>query len=238
MFLRTGELCKLTPEGAKVLAEQYKVKNIIDFRMGAEREGAADQEVPGAENTWISVMELSDYGAEIQEVLRAAVELKLDRTQAMLENAKVGFVAHMHDGILLTERARRGYAQFFKILLGQEKGAVLWHCSAGKDRAGLASALLLFALGADKETVMADYMLSSEAYRENAEFMAALAGDNNLDEEATRDVIAMVSVFPEYLIRAFDSIKARYGSAHGYLNNALGVSDKAMERLRNRFLES
>lgn len=57
----------------------------------------------------------------------------------------------MYDGILLTERAKRGYSRFFRILLRQEDGAVLRHCSAGKDRAGLASALLLYALGADNE---------------------------------------------------------------------------------------
>lgn len=168
ILLRTGKLCELALEGARVLAEQYKVKNIIDFRMESERAAAADKKVPGAENTWISVMEMSDYGAEIQEVFRAAVELKMDRTQAMLENAKAGFVAKMYDSILLTKRAKCGYSQFFRILLSQEKGAVLWHCSAGKDRAGLASALLLYALGADEETIMADYMLSSESYREKA----------------------------------------------------------------------
>lgn len=238
VLLRTGELCELTLEEAKVLAEQYKVKNIIDFRMESERTGAADKEVPGAENTWISVMEMSDYGTEVQEVLRAAVELNLDRTHAMLENAKAGFVSKMYDSILLTNRAKCGYSQFFRILLSQEKGAVLWHCSAGKDRAGLASALLLYALGADEETIVADYMLSGESYRKKAEFMAAFADANNLDKEATRDAIAMVSVFPEYLIRAFDTIKAEYGSVHGYLNNALVVSDKDMEKLRDRFLEA
>lgn len=237
VLLRTGELCKLAPEGAKALADQYEVKNIIDFRMESERTGAVDKEVPGAENTWISVMEMSDYGADIQEVLRASVELKMDRTQAMLENAKAGFMAKMYDGILLTERAKCGYSQFFRILLNQDNGAVLWHCSAGKDRAGLASALLLYALGADEETIEADYMLSGEAYQEKVEFMTAFAAVNNLDKEATRDAIAMVSVLPKYLKRAFDAIKDEYGSVHRYLNDGLGVSDKDMEKLRDRFLE-
>lgn len=236
-LFRTGELCELTPEGAKVLAEQYKVKNIIDFRMESERAEAADRDVPGANNIWISVMEMSDYGADIQEVLRAAVELKMDRTQAMLENAKAGFMAKMYDGILLTDRAKCGYSQFFRILLSQEDGAVLWHCSAGKDRAGLASALLLYALGADEEIIMADYMLSSEAYREKAEFMTAFAAANHLDDEAARDAIAMASVFPEYLNRAFDAIKDGYGSIYSYINNALDVTGKDMERLRDRFLD-
>ena len=123
------------------------------------------------------------------------------------------------------------------ILLNQENGAVLWHCSAGKDRAGMASALLLYALGADEETIEADYMLSGEAYQEKVEFMTAFAAANNLDKEATRDAIAMVSVLPEYLQRAFDAIKDEYGSVHRYLNDGLGVSDKDMEKLRDRFLE-
>lgn len=237
VLLRTGELHKLSPEGAKTLAEQYKVKNIIDLRMKSERVGMADKEVPGAKNTWISVMEISDYCEEIQEILRAAVELEVDRTQAMLESAKAGFVAKMYDSVLLTSRAQYGYSQFFRILLNQEDGAVLWHCSAGKDRAGLASALLLYALGADEETIVADYMLSSEAYQEKVDFMAAFVDANNLDKEAARDAVAMVGVFPEYLKRVFDAIKGKYGSVHGYLNNALYVSDKDMARLRDKFLE-
>lgn len=114
----------------------------------------------------------------------------------------------------------------------------MWHCSAGKDRAGIAPALLLYALGADEETIVADYMLSSEAYREKVESMTAFAAANNLDEEAARDAIAMVSVFPEYLKRALDAVKNEYGPVYSYLNNASGVSDKDMERLRDRFLEA
>lgn len=232
VLLRTGELCGLTPEGAKVLAEQYGVKYIIDFRMESERTEAADKSVSGAENTWISVMEMSDYSVDIQKVLRAAVELKMDRTQAMLENAKAGFMTKMYDDILLTDRAKCGYSQFFRILLNQEDGAVLWHCSAGKDRAGLASALLLYALDADEEIIVADYMLSSEVYREKAESMAAFVAANHLGAEAARDAIAMVNVFPEYLKRTFDGIKDKYGSVHSYLNNALGVSDIDINRRR------
>ena len=67
--------------------------------------------------------------------------------------------------------------------------------------------------------------------------MAVLADKNGLGGEAMRDAIAMVSVFPEYLMCALGSIKAEYGSVYGYLKNALGVSDKDMERLQDRFLE-
>lgn len=63
----------------------------------------------------------------------------MDRAQAMLENAKAGFVAQMYDRILLTERAKHGYALFFKILLTQEEGAVFMAllCRKGQSRPGI-----------------------------------------------------------------------------------------------------
>ena len=60
---------------------------------------------------------------------------------------------------LLGDEAVKAYKQFFDILLDQEEGAILWHCSEGKDRTGLASLLILHALGVPPETIMEDYLL-------------------------------------------------------------------------------
>ena len=53
------------------------------------------------------------------------------------------------------------YKRFFEILINRQAAPLLFHCSAGKDRTGIAAALLLSALGVDKETVMQDYLLSA-----------------------------------------------------------------------------
>jgi hypothetical protein len=60
-----------------------------------------------------------------------------------------------------TNNARTQYKKFFELLLAQNSGALLYHCSAGKDRTGVATALLLSALGVDRETVIKDYLLSA-----------------------------------------------------------------------------
>lgn len=59
------------------------------------------------------------------------------------------------------------YKEFFSILSEKENAPLLFHCSAGKDRTGIAAALLLLALGVDRETVTEDYMLSAEHITKN-----------------------------------------------------------------------
>ena len=61
-----------------------------------------------------------------------------------------------------TNNAKTQYKKFFEILLDQNNGTILYHCSAGKDRTGVATALLLSALGVDRETVINDYLLSAQ----------------------------------------------------------------------------
>ena len=60
------------------------------------------------------------------------------------------------------EYCQSQYAQFFELLTEEREGAILWHCSAGKDRVGIATALLLTFLGFDYETVMQDYLLTNQ----------------------------------------------------------------------------
>lgn len=63
---------------------------------------------------------------------------------------------------LLQMKLRYKPIKIFDILLANQDGSVLWHCTAGKDRAGFGTALVLSALGVDKNTVIDDYMLSNK----------------------------------------------------------------------------
>jgi protein-tyrosine phosphatase len=64
------------------------------------------------------------------------------------------------------EPALQAYRRFFQAALEQKEGALSWHCQAGKDRAGVGSALMLLALGVDWDTIVQDYMLTNEYYKD------------------------------------------------------------------------
>lgn len=115
---------------------------------------------------------------------------------------------------------------------------LILHCTAGKDRTGVLSAVLLLALGVPRETVVADYMKTNEhcdaakLEKKVRELMESILGTS-----PSRDIIdLMVGVHPTYLDASLDAIVSKYNSLDAYLASA-GVSVAVQDRLRRRLLE-
>lgn len=106
-----------------------------------------------------------------------------------------------------------------------------------KERAGLASALVLYALGVDEETILKDFELSNEVYKNNIVYMEKEARDRGCDEDTVQKVGYLTGVNPQYYIDAIEGIKEEYGSVEKYLNDALGVSEDDIKKLREMYLE-
>lgn len=117
-------------------------------------------------------------------------------------------------------------------------GSSLINCMAGKDRTGVAVALLHLAVGVHRDDVMEDYLLTNTAgdtearIAAGAETIRAMSGD--LDSEVVR---VLMGVEPEYLEAAFDAIEERHGSMASYLEDGLGMDEAARMRLREVLAE-
>lgn len=128
------------------------------------------------------------------------------------------------------------YKPFFEKLLGLPQGqGLVFHCTAGKDRTGIGSALFLYSLGVPYDTIVSDY-LASNYYRKdaNSKLEAQMVQNMHLDPEVAK---SMAGVKKEYLDATFDAIKKQYGSVDNYLKNQLGLDDQKMTALREKFLE-
>ena len=139
----------------------------------------------------------------------------------------------LYDIIFFEETSQEVYRQFFADLLktNPEEGAVLWHCTQGKDRAGCASAMLLAALGANRELIMADFILSKSYYE-------PIASQIKTETEMQRMVInTLISANPEIFEATLDKVDAKYGSLRNYLTTCIGVTPEMMNVLRDRYLE-
>lgn len=136
----------------------------------------------------------------------------------------------------------------FDRLLADE-GATLFNCSAGQDRTGLAAALVLSALGVDRETIYADYLLSERHRRtewEVAPIPEALATVNPVyayfaryrkEPETAKPPSLSSSDGKPYLAVSFAVIEKRWGSVPAYLEQEIGLSAVDMARLRALYLE-
>ena len=111
-------------------------------------------------------------------------------------------------------------------------GAVLYHCTAGKDRTGTFSAMLLTMLGVPREVVMEDYLLTNQ-YVATPARVDALVARGSTRESA----IATIGVDRAYLELMFKTIDAEFGSFDEYRRKALGLSDEDLARLKARLLE-
>lgn len=123
--------------------------------------------------------------------------------------------------------------------LAQLRGPSLINCMAGKDRTGMAVAMLHVATGVHRDDIIADYVLTNSAgnvearIAAGAETIKAIAGA--VDDEVLR---VLMGVEPEYLEAAFAAIEEKHGSLGGYLRDVLGVDDEARTKLREALVEA
>jgi len=113
-------------------------------------------------------------------------------------------------------------------------GPLLYHCSAGKDRTGWLTAMVLTALGADRDTVYADYELTNEVSAAgNEALLSAIAKSRGVDVEQLRPVLV---ADPRYLDEAFAAADRDFGGIDGYLRDGLDLDEEDIARLRARLL--
>ena len=232
MLLRTARLSSLSKEDSILLADTYRVQCIYDFRSQQEASTTPDV-IPG--NSRHMMLSISFDNNETKSEAKASSER--ETIEMLLKNADNPDVQHLcdhiYDKIFFEESSNEVYRSFFKDLLSvnPEDGAVLWHCTQGKDRAGCASAMILSALGADRELIMADYKLSKEYYD------SFIAGVKTETENQSKVINTLISANPVIFEKALDKIDERYGSFRNYLTECIGVTPEMMETLRQRYLE-
>lgn len=231
LLLRAARLSGLTPEDSALLAERYRVQRIYDFRSQEESVSSPDV-IPG--NARYLSISLPFADKERSSVSFSSNEEMIGMLLKYADNPMIqDMCMHMYDKIFFEEQSQEVYRMFFADLMtvNPEDGAVLWHCTQGKDRAGSASAMLLAALGADRELIMADFCLSKDYYDPK---VAMIKTEN---ETQANVINTLISANPAIFEATLDKVDERYGSLRNYLTECIGVTPEMMEVLRERYLE-
>lgn len=119
------------------------------------------------------------------------------------------------------------FAELFDHLL-EKPDPLLFHCTAGKDRTGLAAALVLSALGVSEADIWRDYLLTNQLYKRNSTGATTLSPD----------VLKIVWEVQESFLKAsLDEIHAQHGSVQNYLERKLGITPAARAKLHSLYLD-
>jgi protein-tyrosine phosphatase len=223
---RSGQLAALTDRDYERLAG-LGIVAVCDFRRDDERSAA--QTVWKAPNPpKLLVMTPSAPRADAETPVRRPDPVGVMRAGGSAEQVAADLRASYET---FAERYAGSYRQIIDLLIEQD-GAVLYHCTAGKDRTGTFSAVLLTLLGVPRDTIEADYLLSNE-YVATRGAVAQLAARSMVSEDAVR---ALLGVDRSYLDAAFAAIDGRFGSFDAYRRTALGLTDADLARLKERLL--
>ena len=240
MLVRSGCLAKATDSDVAVLKEKYHLTDVFDFRFEAEANAAPDRIIDGVSYTHLST--LPKALIEGFSSSGRSDSVKMDKKSMMETFMKYAFdpkaqtmARQLYPAIVTDSTAQQYYGEFLRGVLNA-KGGALWHCSQGKDRAGWASAFLLAALGASRETIVEDFDLSNQSYANKVEALSARVRDKEGGDEAVAFIRAMVGVSRENFETTLDLIDQRYGSLSQYIENQLGFKKEEQQQLRLKYL--
>ncbi|MBC6971199.1 tyrosine-protein phosphatase [Bacillus sp. Xin] len=222
---RSEELAGLTEWDIAYL-EQSGLKLICDYRTDFEVTHKPNPSIASARQVCLPVMQDIAKDLNINEFFQVGDLSMLGKPGEYLVKMNKGFV-----------EGNEAFVRFLQLAQEPENLPLVNHCTAGKDRTGFGSALLLLLLGVPEETVMQDYLLSNGFREKLNQKMMAFLGAKLQNEESKEILGAMFEARAEYLQAAIDEIKRAFGSIENYAETGLGFTKYQLENMKALLLE-
>jgi protein-tyrosine phosphatase len=200
---RAATLAGITPQDQRVL-ESLGLTAICDLRGIKERERLPDPALPGATAVHLPIE--PTVGASLRDIAHTREATGED----VLSIMRRGYQAYAID-------FASHYRRILTLAADPGQAAIVFHCSAGKDRTGFGAALLLSALGVAWDDVMEDYLATNRLWRPDPSLFERLP-------TAVTDVL--FTAHETLLLTAFETIAAHSGTFDSYLSDHLGMTNQ------------
>jgi len=230
LLMRSGHLGSATDTDLRRLAG-LGLRTVVDFRVDGDL--AADglgRVPPGAARISLPLPDRAARSTELRDMVARRDRVGLEK---LLGNGGARAFARRGVERLATDpEATRCFARFLELVAGDGRRPLLFHCSAGKDRAGWAATVVLLALGA-RDDVIVDHYLASNAPHLVREMLESAEG-MGFDPELVRPLVV---VDAEYLRTGLDALESHWGGRQRYLERGLGFGSEQERALRESLLE-
>lgn len=224
-FFRSSRLMDFDQAELKIL-NSLNIKKIYDLRSKEEVKDSPDPTLKGAEYIHSSAAARVD-GTEVNFSPAALIAENVYSKESNDE-----FTHKVYGNLPFSYAYKR---MFEDIVAGNVP--ILFHCSAGKDRTGIAAILILLALGVDEETAMYDYMLTNEYRKEYIERFKKDFPLTKLDGELAGMLLAYEGVTYTNADYSLKRIKEKYENYDEYFEKEYNLDKDALQRLRDLYTE-
>ena len=216
-IFRSDAIDKLTDSDV-ALMDKKRIHTVVDLRGTAEAKAAPDRLVTNTDYT------LSPAGSD-----------NLPSPQDMVKALKQKdfLVKFYAEGV--NYYGDRYRPAFIKLLGAADGEAILYHCTGGRDRTGMQTALILHVLGVPYPTIEADYLASNVYLSRNKQMNAytdAMVAATGMTKEQIED---QMKLKPELLQAFFDGIKSKYGTVEKFLEDEMAIGPKEIKILKAKY---
>ncbi len=232
LLYRSGHISKLKEKDARKLVNRYKIRAVADLRSDSEQTVHPDVLVGGLEYHDLSALSDKENPAVTKENRRMLLKQIMNT-----EGGAKSFLKESYRKMVTTPTALDAYSKLLKLLIDDKvDGAILWHCTQGKDRTGVGAAAILMALGVSRGDIMKDYLRSNRYFRFKNKAIFALVCIVARSVKAAKTLNNLLTARAEYLQTAFDALDETYGSTDEFLHEGLHLSDRDILQLRKKYL--
>lgn len=229
-LLRTGKMSHLSAHDRQFL-ENYGVSKVIDLRSPLEIKKSPDDHLAGVQHYNISLSDVDNTQGGQRDLKKAFAVYRQDQYAGFRMMCR-----RYHDHVA-KKHAQYALHQILELLAATKEGAVIYHCSEGKDRTGIVTMVILYLLGVDLETIRQDYLYSNyllNSYRAVRDRWFKETGEN-LKFRANMRILG--SVEDAFLDTALITVEEDFGGLDNYLQNQVGVTPDLRDALRELYLE-
>lgn len=232
-LIRSGDLHHLTKEDAEKLLISVGLQRVVDLRTPHEREHTPDKTalLPGVRFYDLPVFDESAIGITHDFNFAGDVAFAEEATKDPDKTMEAMYVK-----ALASEEGQRAYGDFLHLLLEADEGATLWHCTIGKDRCGLASFLVEYALGVSEEFILEDYIATNLYIDTLKKRIIDTLGRHGVLTFADENIDAFLFAERAFLENAMAYVKHTYGSIDAYMTEALHFGTGKRRELQEKYL--
>lgn len=226
-LIRSNRLSRITQKDKILLETEYHLQKILDLRTPMEVEQEPDLEVAGAVYENIPFFLESMVGVSREQETR----------KQMLHMEEFPNMEDIYVMMVQNEFCNQQISKAVKEVMNTENGSVLWHCTEGKDRCGLLSAIILFLLDVSEDDVMEDYLKTNKAAIRRVEKIRKKLHLAGFHQEKIEKLEGYFVAKEEFLNAALTTMKEDHGSINQFIKNGLHISMEEKQQFKDKILE-
>lgn len=229
-LFRSGHYAEIDEAAAERIAD-HNITTVVDFRSPPEKERMAITWHTPWQPTYVDNPIGGNAAAWIREMFD-----RLSTTPFPERELRDQFILAFETMPIANAG---GLKRLFDVLIDEDDGgAALFHCTAGKDRTGIAGALIMAALDMPDEAIFEDFLLTNEAVDLDARAVevAVQVSERAGRQVSPKAVHPLIGVEPDFLHAAFRVMADEHGTVDGYLTEAMGLTPERRSKLKSRLL--